>query len=84
MIKVERPPGGDEFRVAHGGRGGSSFEVYNRDQRSALSTCRRATTGKCSTGSSATRDVVVDNYRGGVAARLGIDHDSWPRSTRAS
>src|SRR5262249_30693333 len=24
VIKVERPPHGDEFRVAHGGRGGSS------------------------------------------------------------
>ncbi|HEY6480871.1 MAG TPA: CoA transferase, partial [Streptosporangiaceae bacterium] len=36
VIKIERPPGGDEFRVAHGGRGGSSFDAYNRDQRSAM------------------------------------------------
>ena len=36
VIKVERPPSGDEFRVAHGGRGGASFTVFNRDQRSAM------------------------------------------------
>ena len=36
VIKIERPPLGDEFRVAHGGRGGASFTVFNRDQRSAL------------------------------------------------
>ena len=36
VIKVERPPGGDEFRIAHGGRGGAGFSVYNRDQRSIL------------------------------------------------
>src|SRR5262249_49415009 len=36
VIKVERPPHGDEFRIAHGGRGGVGFSVYNRDQRSVM------------------------------------------------
>jgi crotonobetainyl-CoA:carnitine CoA-transferase CaiB-like acyl-CoA transferase len=74
VIKIERPPHGDEFRVAHGGRGGSSFEVYNRDQRSALldlSGDGRPLFARL-VGSA---DVVVDNYRAGVASRLGITHD---------
>jgi crotonobetainyl-CoA:carnitine CoA-transferase CaiB-like acyl-CoA transferase len=73
VVKVERPPHGDEFRIAHGGRGGVGFSVYNRGQRSVLldlaspegldafRTIIRAT------------DVVVDNYRPGVVDRLGID-----------
>ena len=74
VIKIERPPHGDEFRVAHGGRGGSSFEVYNRDQRSALldlSGDGRPLFDRLVRSA----DVVVDNFRAGVASRLGITHD---------
>jgi len=74
VIKIERPPHGDEFRVAHGGRGGSSFEVYNRDQRSALldlSGDGRLLFDRLVRSA----DVVVDNFRAGVASRLGITHD---------
>jgi crotonobetainyl-CoA:carnitine CoA-transferase CaiB-like acyl-CoA transferase len=76
VIKVERPPRGDEFRVAHGGRGGSSFEVYNRDQRSAVLSLSPGDERQVFDRLVGASDVVVDNYRGGVAARLGIDQDS--------
>jgi crotonobetainyl-CoA:carnitine CoA-transferase CaiB-like acyl-CoA transferase len=75
VIKVERPPGGDEFRVAHGGRGGSSFEVYNRDQRSALLDLSPGADRQLFDRLVGSADVVVDNYRAGVAGRLGITHD---------
>ena len=75
VIKVERPPHGDEFRVAHGGRGGSSFEVYNRDQRSALLDLSAGEDRLLFDRLVGSADVVVDNYRAGVASRLGITHD---------
>jgi crotonobetainyl-CoA:carnitine CoA-transferase CaiB-like acyl-CoA transferase len=75
VIKVERPPHGDEFRVAHGGRGGSSFEAYNRDQRSALLDLSPGDDRRLFDRLVGSADVVVDNYRAGVATRLGITHD---------
>ena len=75
VIKIERPPFGDEFRVAHGGRGGSSFEVYNRDQRSALLDLSGGDDRPVFDRLVGSADVVVDNYRAGVAGRLGITHD---------
>ena len=75
VIKIERPPLGDEFRVAHGGRGGSSFEVYNRDQRSALLDLTASDDRLLFDRLVGSADVVVDNYRVGVASRLGITHD---------
>jgi crotonobetainyl-CoA:carnitine CoA-transferase CaiB-like acyl-CoA transferase len=75
VIKVERPPSGDEFRVAHGGRGGASFEAYNRDQRSVLLSLAPGEDRQVFDRLVAGADVVVDNYRVGVAGRLGITHD---------
>jgi len=75
VIKIERPPHGDEFRVAHGGRGGSSFEVYNRGQRSALLDLSGGEDRLVFDRLAGSADVVVDNYRAGVAGRLGITHD---------
>jgi len=75
VIKVERPPGGDEFRIAHGGRGGVGFSVYNRDQRSVLVDLTADPGRELFGRLAASADVVVDNYRAGVAARLGIGHE---------
>jgi crotonobetainyl-CoA:carnitine CoA-transferase CaiB-like acyl-CoA transferase len=75
VIKVERPPRGDEFRVAHGGRGGAGFTVYNRDQRSLLLDLTGEPGRDVFRRLTRSADVVVDNYRVGVLHRLGIDHD---------
>jgi crotonobetainyl-CoA:carnitine CoA-transferase CaiB-like acyl-CoA transferase len=75
VIKIERPPLGDEFRVAHGGRGGSSFDAYNRDQRSAMLDLSPGDDRLMFDRLVGSADVVVDNYRAGVARRLGITHD---------
>ncbi len=80
MIKVERPPNGDEFRIAHGGRGGAGFLVYNRDQRSVLVDLGTAAGRVAFDALAATADVVVDNYRAGVTARLGIGHADLARA----
>jgi crotonobetainyl-CoA:carnitine CoA-transferase CaiB-like acyl-CoA transferase len=75
VIKIERPPLGDEFRVAHGGRGGSSFDAYNRDQRSAMLDLSPGEDRLLFDRLAGSADVVVDNYRAGVASRLGITYD---------
>ena len=75
VIKVERPPGGDEFRIAHGGRGGVGFSVYNRDQRSVLVDLTADRGREVFLRLAGSADVVVDNYRAGVADRLGIGHE---------
>jgi crotonobetainyl-CoA:carnitine CoA-transferase CaiB-like acyl-CoA transferase len=75
VIKVERPPLGDEFRVAHGGRGGSSFAPYNRDQLSAMLDLSPGDDRRLFDRLVGSADVVVDNYRAGVAGRLAITHD---------
>jgi crotonobetainyl-CoA:carnitine CoA-transferase CaiB-like acyl-CoA transferase len=73
--KIERPPHGDEFRTAHGGRGGAGFSVYNRDQRSLLLDLAGEPGAGVFADLVRSSDVVVDNYRVGVLGRLGIDHD---------
>jgi len=73
--KIERPPHGDEFRTAHGGRGGAGFSVYNRDQRSLLVDLASEPGAGLFRDLVRSSDVVVDNYRVGVLGRLGIDHD---------
>jgi crotonobetainyl-CoA:carnitine CoA-transferase CaiB-like acyl-CoA transferase len=80
VIKVERPPYGDEFRIAHGGRGGAGFLVYNRDQRSVLVDLGTSAGRVAFDALAATADVVVDNYRAGVTARLGIAHADLART----
>jgi crotonobetainyl-CoA:carnitine CoA-transferase CaiB-like acyl-CoA transferase len=75
VLKIERPPRGDEFRVAHGGRGGAGFSVYNRDQRSLLLDLTSDEGSGVFLRLVRSADVVVDNYRVGVLRRLGIDHD---------
>ncbi|HEY3686767.1 MAG TPA: CoA transferase, partial [Streptosporangiaceae bacterium] len=78
VVKVERPPYGDEFRTAHGGRGGagSGFTVYNRDHRSILLDLAGDPGRDVFARLVRASDVVVDNYRAGVADRLGIGHAS--------
>lgn len=74
VLKIERPPHGDEYRVAHAGRGGVGFPVYNRDQRSLMIDLAHG--GRdVFLGLVRTADVVVDNFRPGVLERLRIDHD---------
>ncbi len=75
VVKVERPPRGDEFRIAHGGRGGVGFSVYNRGQRSLLLDLTDSQGADAFLQLARSADVVVDNYRSGVLRRLGIDHD---------
>ena len=74
VVKVERPPHGDELRTSHGGRGSAGFEAYNREQRSVGVDLAAPRGWETFMKLVAASDVVVENYRPGVAARLRIDH----------
>jgi crotonobetainyl-CoA:carnitine CoA-transferase CaiB-like acyl-CoA transferase len=77
VIKVE-PPGGDPLRGQGALVEGLSwyFAAFNRNKRSVRLNLRRAAGRAALRRLIATADVVVDNFRPGVMADLGLD---WPQ-----
>jgi CoA:oxalate CoA-transferase len=76
VIKVE-PPGGDPLRAQGVMVEGLSwyFAAFNRNKRSIVLNLRSAAGKEALHRLIATADVVVDNFRPGVMADLGLD---WP------
>jgi CoA:oxalate CoA-transferase len=77
VIKVE-PPGGDPLRAQGVIVEGLSwyFAAFNRNKRSIVLNFRSAAGKEALRRLIATTDVVVDNFRPGVMADLGLD---WPQ-----
>jgi CoA:oxalate CoA-transferase len=77
VIKVE-PPGGDPLRAQGVIVEGLSwyFAAFNRNKRSVVLNLRSAAGQEALRRLIATADVVVDNFRPGVMADLGLD---WPQ-----
>jgi crotonobetainyl-CoA:carnitine CoA-transferase CaiB-like acyl-CoA transferase len=79
VIKVERPGSGDPFRAFKGGLYSPHFQTYNRNKRSiALDTAKpedRAVLHDLV----ATADVFIQNFRPGVAEKLGAGEDDLRR-----
>jgi len=75
VIKVERPGSGDPFRAFKGGLYSPHYQTYNRNKRSiALDTTKdadRATFHDLIR----TADIFIQNFRPGVAERLGAGAD---------
>jgi len=79
VIKVEAPPFGDTSRVTGSSvRDGMSgyFAQLNRNKRSIVLDLRRDEGRNVARRLVAGADVVVQNFRPGVAERLGIDYES--------
>ncbi len=79
VIKVERPETGDPFRAFKGGLYSPHFQTYNRNKRSiALDTGKpddRAVFHELIR----TADVFIQNFRPGVAERLGAGFEELQR-----
>ena len=80
VIKVE-PPGGDSTRRSLGfrmsGDDTAAFLAVNRNKRSLDARPQgRRRTARRSTGWPSSADVVLENNRPGVAARLGVDYET--------
>jgi formyl-CoA transferase len=72
VIKVESPDG-DPFRRGHGGTYGATFLAYNRNKRSLVLDLNEAEAQQKLVRLLARADVVIDNFRPGVLARMGLD-----------
>jgi crotonobetainyl-CoA:carnitine CoA-transferase CaiB-like acyl-CoA transferase len=79
VIKVERPGTGDPFRAFKGGLYSPHYQTYNRNKRSiALDTALpddRAVFHELIAGA----DVFIQNFRPGVAEKLGAGEDELHR-----
>ncbi len=87
VIKVERPVIGDDFRhyTEHAGLPGMSipFAAANTGKRSITVDLKSADGRKIVLDLLQTADVLVENFRPGVAAKLGLDWEAV-RSTNPS
>jgi crotonobetainyl-CoA:carnitine CoA-transferase CaiB-like acyl-CoA transferase len=77
VVKIE-PPGGDSTRFMPGGSGtdSPSFNAVNRGKRSAVVNLKTAGGREALQRLARTADILVENYRPGVLAALGLDFPS--------
>ena len=75
VIKVE-PPAGDSTRSMAGARGGDSpaFNAVNRGKLGIVLDLTKPQAIETFTRLARTADILVENYRPGVMARLGLDY----------
>lgn len=76
VIKVEQPGTGDPFRAYKGTLYSPHFQTYNRNKQSITLDTRQAEDRAAFDALLAEADVFIQNFRPGVAARLGVD---WER-----
>ncbi len=82
VIKVEPPEGGDLSRSMGGadlamkGRDKAPFMGLNRNKRSVALDLRSEAGREAFLALVATADVLVENFRPGVTARLGVDYET--------
>ncbi len=78
IIKVEAP-GGDDYRHVgpfHGDGSSVIFEAVNRGKRSVVLDVKQPGDKAVALGLAQTADVVVENFRPGVADKLGLGWDA--------
>ena len=80
VVKVEPPDRGDQSRRSMGfsmkGEDTAAFLAVNRNKRSAALNLKDAAHRDAFHRVAAGADVLVENFRPGVTARLGIDYDT--------
>ena len=72
VIKVEHPQGGDPFRNFRGGQYSPNFVAYNRGKRSIQLDLRTEAGRSVLLKLLARADVLLENYRPGIMAKLGL------------
>ncbi len=71
VVKVERPGTGDPFRAFKGGLYSPHFQTYNRNKRSIALDTAKPDDKAVFDALIASADVFIQNFRPGVAERLG-------------
>jgi len=85
VIKIERPGAGDDGRRFGPHVAGESayFMLLNRNKKSMMLNLKSARGREVLCSLAGASDVLVENFRPGVAARLGIDYAALePRNLR--
>ncbi|WP_431275239.1 CaiB/BaiF CoA transferase family protein [Variovorax ureilyticus] len=75
VIKVEQPKTGDPFRAFKDGLYSPHFQTYNRNKRSITLDTRSADDRAVFDALIADADVYIQNFRPGVAEKLGVGAD---------
>lgn len=73
VIKIEQPGTGDPFRAFKGGLYSPHFQTYNRNKRSVTLDPKKPADLAALDALVETADVFIQNFRPGVAKRLGVD-----------
>lgn len=73
VIKLEQPGAGDPFRAFRGGLYSPHFQTYNRNKESVTLDTRQADDLAAFDALVATADVFIQNFRPGVAKKIGVD-----------
>lgn len=73
VIKIEQPVTGDPFRAFRGGLYAPHFQTWNRNKASITLDTRQPDDRAALDAQIATADVFIQNFRPGVAAKLGVD-----------
>ncbi len=73
VIKVEQTGTGDPFRAFRGGLYAPHFQTYNRNKKSITLDTRKPEDLAAFDQLVATADVFIQNFRPGVAKKLGVD-----------
>ncbi|WP_310496119.1 CoA transferase [Sandarakinorhabdus sp.] len=73
VIKIEQTGTGDPFRAFRGGLYSPHFQTYNRNKKSVTLDTRSPADLAALDTLLADADVFIQNFRPGVAARLGVD-----------
>ncbi|HYE28560.1 MAG TPA: CoA transferase, partial [Allosphingosinicella sp.] len=73
VIKIEHPEAGDPFRAFKGGLYSPHFQTYNRNKKSVTLNTKQAADLAELDRLVAGADVFIQNFRPGVAERLGVD-----------
>jgi crotonobetainyl-CoA:carnitine CoA-transferase CaiB-like acyl-CoA transferase len=76
VIKIERPPGGDPMRSWEDNDYSPYFQAYNKSKRSMLLDLGRARDREACRRLIVGADVLVHNFRPGVAERVGLGADA--------
>ena len=76
VIKVEMPPGTDAADIIGGPRDGFDMQNLHRNKRSMTLNLKSAKGVEIFKKLVATADIVVENYRPDVKARMGIGYDA--------
>jgi crotonobetainyl-CoA:carnitine CoA-transferase CaiB-like acyl-CoA transferase len=79
VIKVERPGAGEDMRgyPPHLDGGSGSFAILNRGKRAIALDLRAPGAAQSLLALAPTIDIVLEQFRPGVMARLGLGYEAW-------